>query len=295
MTVQPQGSLHQTAAKRRVILDDLSDASFEQIAALAHEWAGLVMQSSKKNMVKSRLIRRLRALGMTSFEEYCDFVRGVDGLPERQHLIGALTTNVSQFFRESHHFETLRRAVLPPLLARLKTGEKLRIWSAGCSNGQEPYSIAMTLHDMDPAITQRDVRILATDIDQEVIAFAKAGRYPAQMMTGMPENLRARHFTTCPDDPDMNVFGASLRSMITFNMLNLHDAWPMKSSFDIIFCRNVLIYFDDPTQERVIARFRNQLGTDGWLFLGHSERVPNSLVNGFTNEGVTTLRKTGRA
>jgi len=282
-----------SAARYTAIRDDLTDASFDCIARIAHEQAGLVLPHAKKNMVKSRVVRRLRALKMQSFGDYVDLVRGIDGKDELRNLINALTTNVSQFFRENHHFDLLRQTVLPLLLQRAAKGGKVRIWSAGCSNGQEPYSIAMVLTDMDSAVATRDVRILATDIDIEVLGFASRATYPDTMLEGVPPANLSKYFQKVTGQTSEFQVVAALRKLVSFRELNLHERWPMQGPFDLIFCRNVLIYFDAQAQERLLTRFHEMLAPDGWLLIGHSERVPASIAADFTSGGITALRRSG--
>ena len=279
------------AGRQTTIRDDLSDASFDCIARIAHDQAGLVLPHAKKGMVKSRVVRRLRALKIASFETYADLVRGPEGADELRHLINALTTNVSHFFRENHHFDLLRQTILPPLLHRAANGGKVRIWSAGCSNGQEPCSIAMVLNEMEPNLATRDIRILATDIDAEVLAFARRGAYPLSMIGGVPPALVAKYFGPVAGAADQRQVSGQLSRLITFRELNLHQRWPMQGSFDLIFCRNVLIYFDPAMQGRLLTRFRDILLPDGWLMLGHSERVPAPIAADFVSGGITALRK----
>lgn len=287
MTEPPAARSHSHSA----ISDDLSGEAFDAIAKIAYERAGLSMARSKMPLVKSRVVRRLRDLKLSSFEDYVRLVNDPAGEEERQRLINALTTNVSQFFRENHHFNLLRTQVLPDLLARLAGGGRIRIWSAGCSNGQEPYSIAMTLADLAPDIADKDVRILATDVDGEVLTFARAGRYPAAMIEGVPEPLRTRFFKPLPSSAGEFLLDPSLVGMVSFKALNLHELWPMKSAFDVILCRNVMIYFDEPTQVRLLSRFLNVLAPQGWLMLGHSERLPAILAARFHNAGSTAFQK----
>ena len=273
------------------VRDDMSDAMFDRIACIAHDQAGLTLPRSKKTMVQSRVVRRLRALKLHSFAAYNDLVSGPEASGEVQHLVSALTTNVSSFFRENHHFDLLRITVLPPLLARAARGDRVRIWSAGCSNGQEPFSIAMVLADLDSAVFTRDLRILASDIDAEVLAFADLARYPDTMLEEVPPGHLARYFAPVAGDPTHHQLADPLRQMVSFRQMNLHQPWPMHGKFDLIFCRNVLIYFDIDAQARLLARFHDILTPDGWLMLGHSERVPSDLATGFTRGGITALRK----
>lgn len=270
----------------------LSDAAFECIAGLAKREAGLAIAPAKAAMVRTRLARRLRMLKLTSFEAYCDHVQSPDGTDEMGQMISALTTNVSHFFREEHHFDSLRDDILPGLIARLQSGKRIRIWSAGCSNGQEPYSIAMTLREANlPA--NADAKILATDIDPIVVAHAKRGFYPKQMISGLDEKRRSKFFDERSLDGESGWQAKpELKSLITFRELNLLRDWPMKGPFDAIFCRNVVIYFDAETQAKLWRRFAKVLAPDACMFLGHSERVSEDNMTLFKNSGVTTYRRT---
>lgn len=270
----------------------LSDGAFDRIAAIAKREAGLAIASSKAAMVRTRLARRLRFLKLSSFEEYCDFVDGSDGAAELGEMISALTTNVSHFFREEHHFDTLREKVIPSLLPRLNEGKRIRIWSAGCSNGQEPYSLAMTLREANVPVGS-DVKILATDIDPVVLAHAKRGFYPDQMISTLEDSRRSRFFKeTTVDGASGWTASDEIRSFITFRQLNLLREWPMKGAFDVIFCRNVVIYFDADTQNMLWQRFAGLLTPESWMFLGHSERVSEDCMTLFNSTGVTTYRRT---
>lgn len=269
----------------------LGPAAFARIARIAYREAGLAISEGKSAMVRTRLARRLRALGLTSYEAYCDRVESPEGRDEIGLMVSALTTNVSAFFRESHHFDILRTDVLPALVAKAKAGGRVRIWSAGCSNGQEPYSIAATLLEvgMPP---DSDMRVLATDIDPNVVAFARAGRYPETMVSGLPEAMRAKYFAALPGpgEPSWEA-GPTLKAPVAFRVLNLLEPWPMRGKFDAIFCRNVVIYFDAETQDRLWTRFADQLAPGGWLFLGHSERLSVGAKPLFEGRGITTYRK----
>lgn len=270
-----------------------TEADFRQIAALLHADAGISLPETKATLVYSRLAKRLRALGLASFDAYCDLVAGEDGADERQRMLASLTTNVTRFFREPHHFDHLRDRVLPPLLDAARKGARVRIWSAGCSSGQEPYSAAMTLLALCPDAARHDIRILATDIDPNVIAQARAGVYPEAAVTEVPADLRRRFVRTPASAPGRAAMSPELRELIVFQELNLHGDWPMKGRFDVIFCRNVAIYFEEETQVPLWSRFTHALTTDGVLYIGHSERVSGPAARELSPEGITTYRRIG--
>ena len=268
----------------------LSETDFATVREIALKEAGLVLPDSKRLMVQSRLARRVRSTGAASVKEYVTQLRKPDAQSERVALISALTTNVTSFFREAHHFETLREDVLPRLIDNLRKGGRTRIWSAGCSSGEEAYSLALLITHLCPEAPDLDVKILATDIDHTILAKAKRGVYQNKALTSIPEEFRKtwRLETLGSDETAMP---SNLRSMISFRHLNLHDAWPMKGSFDVIMCRNVVIYFDASHQAALWPRFSAKLNDDGWLFLGHSERIHPIEGSGFVGKGLTTYRK----
>lgn len=270
---------------------ELDPESFRAIADLAYRESGLTLVKEKSSMVRSRLRHRLRELGLTNFSAYSDLLQSEAGQAERRHLISALTTNVSHFFREDHHFNTLRDE-FDRRLPELRSGGTMRIWSACCSQGQEAFSAAMTLAEHAADLSRFDLRILGTDIDKEVIEFARQGAFPARLMSGVPQPLRDRYFEQIQSersDPHYRV-RPELMEMIRFNELNLHGPWPMNRKFDVIFCRNVVIYFDAETQARLWPRLRDALAPNGVLFLGHSERIPDPCSFGFDCTGPTTYR-----
>jgi chemotaxis protein methyltransferase CheR len=269
-----------------------TEGDFRKIAAMVHGDAGIALHETKATLVYSRLAKRLRALGLASFQDYCALVAGQDGVDERQRMLAALTTNVTRFFREPHHFDHLRDKVLPPLLAAAKAGGKVRLWSAACSSGQEPYSAAMTILSLAPDAASLDIKILATDIDPNMVADARAGVYAESLLAGIsPEHLR-RFTSPAAGRPGAVQMSAEARALITFNELNLIGDWPMKGKFDAIFCRNVAIYFDDDTQARLWSRFAPLLPVGGRLYIGHSERVAGPAAAAFEPDGITTYRLT---
>ncbi|WP_031554715.1 protein-glutamate O-methyltransferase [Parvularcula oceani] len=265
---------------------------FSQIAAMILEDAGIALQESKAALVYARLTRRLRTLGLKSFAEYCRLVAEPEGAEERDEMVTALTTNLTYFFRESHHFDILKAQVLPPLLRRAAQGQRIRLWSAGCSTGMEPYSLAMTLLEADRNVGSYDVKILATDIDRKVLAEGQAGFYPDRVLDAVPAALLERYFT-----PE-SVGGAqghsvkeAARKLITFRPLNLKNPLPVKGPFDVIFCRNTVIYFGDALQRDIWQRFAGVLPEGAWLFVGHSERVTGPALSAFRPAGVTAYQR----
>jgi chemotaxis protein methyltransferase CheR len=274
------------SAANRAATAELAPATFDRVARLAAEEAGLTIAPTKRAMVQSRIFKRVRALGLPSFEAYLDLVEGEHGRPERREMISALTTNVSHFFREQHHFDTLRERILPGLLKRAASGGRVRIWSAGCSSGQEPYSIAMEILRLDPRAPERDIRILGSDIDQKILEVAQAGSYDATQMQAVTPADRKAFFTEA--QPGRFTVLEPLRRLVAYRELNLLARWPMTGRFDAIFCRNVVIYFEDATQRKLWPRFQAQLAPGGSIFVGHSERIPEMPGLALRNTGVTT-------
>ena len=252
----------------------MSQSQFDFFRALAMTHAGITLPDYKRNMVYRRVSKRLHALRMSDFGHYVDLLKGPHGAAEIEFFVNALTTNKTEFFRENHHFEHLTSEVLPALRKQLDRdgGRRLRIWSAGCSSGQEPYSIAMTLADAFSDIARWDARILATDIDTDMVEAGTAGIYPPEEIRTIPSLLRQKYVDT-PRGGDGGGMSFALRSLITFNPLNLHGPWPMKGRFDVIFCRNVIIYFDKSAQRRLFDRYANQMHDGGYLYIGHSESL----------------------
>jgi len=269
----------------------MTDADFRQIAEMLHADAGIHVPHGKAALVYSRLAKRLRALGLRSFRDYCELVGSQAGVSERQQMLAALTTNVTRFFREPHHFEHLRKQVLPPLMETARRGGRVRFWSAACSNGAEPYSIALTVLSVLPDAANYDIKILATDIDPNMVADGTAGVYGDTLMQPVPADQRLRWFTPSRGDGGkVWTAGDVLRSLVAFRELNLIGNWPMRGKFDAIFCRNVVIYFEEATQTRLWSRFAPQLMPGGRLYIGHSERILGPATAAFESEGITTYR-----
>lgn len=253
--------------------------------------AGIVLSDSKASLVYSRLAKRIRKLGMEKFSDYCSYIKTKEGEEERKEMLAALTTNVTSFFREPHHFDHLRNIALPDLIKTAKSGGRVRIWSAACSSGQEAYSIGLTLLSMMPDANNYDIRILATDIDKNILAKASDGTYEKTLISSIPINLRSKGFKAARDQTDIFRVSEELRKLISFRQLNLIGDWPMKGKFNAIFCRNVVIYFDGKTQEALWPRLAAKLDNNGVLYVGHSERIPDPSLIGLRNDGMTTYAK----
>lgn len=252
----------------------ISDEEFNYFRAIAHREAGIWIAEFKRNMVFRRVSKRVRALNLNSIADYREYLDDVGKWEhERQPLINALTTNKTSFFREDHHFRFLEGEELPRLLSEVRGGgsKRLRIWSAGCSSGEEAYSIAMTLYKSIDKLSEWDARILATDIDTEVVDHGRQGIYFNEFLDDIPEDYRKKYAT--PVDGDSFRLAFSLKKLITFKALNLLGPWPMKGPFDMIFCRNVVIYFDKPTKQELFDRFADILKPGGLLYIGHSESL----------------------
>lgn len=251
----------------------MSEADFQLIARLVKQHAGIHLAAHKQAMVYARLAGRLRALGMTSFESYCRTLTAPRAETEIGVLVNAITTNFTRFFRERHHFEHLAEDVFPAMIRRAaRTGRRrLRVWSAGCATGEEAYSIAMTLRQCVPDLDLWDARVLATDISTDALAAAETGIYGLRQMMDVPNEMVDRYFRPTPGNPDDYEVVPQVKALVTFNWLNLLDDWPMEGPFDAIFCRNVIIYFDNAAQDSVVRRCGSMLDRDGVLYLGHSE------------------------
>lgn len=253
----------------------ISREDFDLIREIARAHAGIVIADFKRNMVFRRVSKRLRELGLSTVSDYCAILTGPHGEREIQPLINALTTNKTDFFREAHHFEHMENIALPRKRAQTKaTGQRrLRIWSAGCSSGEEPYSIAMTLADSMHDLNHWDARILATDIDTETLKTGAAGVYDIRDSKSIPAAMRSKYVRTMAADKTRCSMSKMLRALVTFKPLNLLDPWPMAGPFDIVFCRNVVIYFSKDTQRELFDRFADLIRLGGFLYIGHSESL----------------------
>jgi len=264
-------------------------SDFECIRDMVGERTGIVLSEHKVDMVYGRLARRLRQLNIKSFKDYLGRLQGDDD-QELVEFTNALTTNLTSFFREPHHFEFLVRTGIPEL-CKNRANKRLRVWSAGCSTGEEPYTIAISLHEAMPLIRNWDVKILATDLDSNVVAKAKAGIYDQERVNGISKQRLDRWFRKGRGGQDGKVRVATeLQNLIAFKQLNLMHPWPMKGPFDIIFCRNVVIYFNKDTQRLLFDRYADILSDDGYLIVGHSESL-HKVTDRFQLLGKTIYRK----
>lgn len=264
-----------------------TEADFQQVRTLLYRFAGIHLAEYKTDMVYNRLVRRLRALGLTSFDHYLGYLN--QHSDEHGHFINAMTTNLTAFYRESHHFDYISQQFLPELA--LKGRRQLKIWSSACSMGEEPYSIAMSLRQGKVDTSDWDIRILATDIDTQVLSTAARGIYSAERVDGLPVAVRHSAFLKGRGEQRGKVrIKPELQQQVKFRQLNLLDEWPIKGPLDMIFCRNVMIYFDKKTQTRLLDRMASLLEPGGLLFVGHSES-PARLNRGFRLLGRTIYQK----
>lgn len=281
-----RGAAGMTGGSEREYEFLLTDQDYRRIQRLVAEHSGIVLNDSKRDMVYSRLVRRLRDLKLASFASYLKRLSS-DVDEELGPFINALTTNLTAFFREPHHFDFVTREVLPELVRRQP---RLRIWSAGCSTGEEPYSLAIAIREGLPS-DNFDVRILATDLDTNVLATAQAGIYREERVTNVGSARLKRWFLRGRNgNQGMVRVSQELRDMITFRQLNLLNEWPMSGPLDAIFCRNVVIYFDKETQRGLFDRYADLLAEGGYLFIGHSESL-FKVTDRFELIGNTIYRK----
>ncbi len=254
----------------------LKDKEFRRIGTLVYKYCGITLNEGKKELVRARLAKRLRHLGLSSFDSYIDFATKDTNGAEFISLIDSISTNLTSFYREKQHFDYLTSVCLPALEKRkTQLGKKrIRIWSAGCSSGEEPYTIALTLLDYFKDKSGWDIKILATDISTKVLESAQKGMYTADRVAPVPTDLKNRYLTKQKLGPDMYYqVKPQVKNMIFFARLNLMEQWPVKGPLDVIFCRNVMIYFDKPTQEKLVGRYWQLIEDGGLLFTGHSESL----------------------
>lgn len=255
----------------------LSESLFQQFSTLVYQEAGINLHDGKKALLEARLAKRLRATGIASPKDYLEFILSEAGRGEYVKFFDAVSTNLTFFFREPNHFEFLEKSALPEILERNRREgiSRIRIWSAGCSTGEEPYSIAMTVLASLAHPGRWDIRVLATDISTRVLSTARAGIYEKSKLTHVPAAWRQRFFEPVANGQASKNYRVSgeLSKIIAFRRLNLMDPFPFSGLFDVIFCRNVMIYFDKKTQESLIQKMSAYLHSGGYFFVGHSESL----------------------
>jgi chemotaxis protein methyltransferase CheR len=262
---------------------------FNFLRKLSNQHSGILVPDDKFDMFYSRLSKRVRIFGFNRFKQYCEYLHEHPD-QEFTEFINAVTTNLTSFFRENHHFEFVAKTLLAELLKKNQGQKQIRVWSAGCSTGEEPYSLAITLIENLPR--DWDIKILATDLDTNVLSAAADGVYPVDRVAAISEECLHRWFQKGSGAQAHKVrVKPQLRDIVYFKQLNLMQDWPMKSHFDFIFCRNVLIYFDRITKERLANRYAGLLAEGGYLFIGHSESL-HQLDAPFSLIGNTIYKKT---
>ena len=268
-----------------------NDEDFNSLRTLVKTVTGITLADSKRELVYGRLSRRLRVLGLPSFRDYRDLLSSEEGKAEISEFTNAVTTNLTSFFRESHHFDYLREQFLAPRAADASGSRRIRIWSAGCSTGEEPYSAAMTVAEALPDWHRWDIKILATDLDSEVLSRAQSRVYKEDRVKGMPAKRVNSFFEErAVAGAKQYTVSADIAAMISFRQLNLMHALPMKGPLDVIFCRNVVIYFDKDTQRQLFARMAKLQRPGDLLFLGHSESL-FKVSEAYTLIGKTIYRR----
>ena len=249
----------------------ITDQEFELFKNLIYQRVGIALDYPKKTLLMSRLGKRLRELGLPTYQSYYDRVSGKDNEEELTRLVDLISTNKTDFYREPVHFDFLRERIL----VEAQASKTLRIWSSACSSGEEPYTIAMTLFDTLQDLSRWDIKILASDISTRVLAKAASGIYEEERVKLLPQNVVQRHFLKgTGSQAGMLRVNPRIAKLVTFRPINLMDpTFPIRSSLDVIFCRNVMIYFDRPTQARLMEKFCRYLRPGGYVFIGHSESL----------------------
>ncbi len=252
---------------------ELTDSEFKKVTEFVYSYCGIHLHDGKKEMVKARLGKQMRLKGFTEFEPYFRHVMGDESGNEIITLINAISTNLTSFFRESKHFDYLQNKVIPSINDERSRGSRVRVWCAGCSTGEEAYTLCMVFLEQ-LRVPSVDFKILATDISTRVLELAVGGTYSADRMRGVPPDLVRKYFMKGTNN-HKGLFRVKeqLREPIRFARLNLMQPFPMRGPFDVIFCRNVMIYFDQPSRESLVEKFFNLLGSGGHLFVGHSESL----------------------
>ncbi len=253
--------------------EDLTDAIFKKIARYVYEHAGINLTENKRELVRARLGKVIRQKGLSGYREYYEYMVNDETGEATKEVLNAVSTNLTSFFRESKHFDFLREMLLPEVARRAAaTGTyRLRGWSAGCSTGEEVYTIALTLREYLSEFPRWDAKLLATDIDTTVIEHGIAGIYEEKRLATVPKTMLGQYFQRGTKNRTLYRLNSEIRRLVSFKYLNLITPWPFRGQFDFIFCRNVMIYFDRPTQQMLVDRFTQHLKPGGYLFIGHSE------------------------
>lgn len=257
--------------------DDLTPELFNRIRKYVYDHARITLGENKMELVRARFGKVIRQRNMSGFHEYCNWMKSDTSGEALREVMNAIATNLTSFFRENDHFVFLAKTLLPESEARPRAGGKIRLrgWSAGCSTGEEVYSIGMTILETAARPEEWDIKLLATDIDTEVVAHGQRGLYGQDRLQGVQKSIISKYFTQARDEKGKPAFQTRelLRRLVTFRHLNLFSDWPFRNKFNFIFCRNVMIYFDRPTQEALINRYYDNLASGGYLFIGHSESL----------------------
>lgn len=265
---------------------ELSDRQFNKIARIVYQVSGISLKDGKEALVRARLMKRVRALRIGSIDAYMKYIESDKGAQELGFMIDVMTTNKTSFFREAEHFKFLRETILPEI-----KGPKIRFWSAACSSGEEPFTMAIVLRENLADIDSRDCLILATDISNRMLDKAGRAFYSEDALREVPASLIQKYFKkACKGSIRAFQVKDNIRSMVRIAQLNLMNTWPMKGLFNVIFCRNVMIYFDKPTQQKLINRFWDLLEPGGYLLVGHSEGL-SSISHQFHYVRPATYRK----
>lgn len=268
-------------------LDNFSTISlgkddFDRVRKMLHQYSGIYLHEGKEALVRARLMKRMRKLGLKSFLEYLDYVETDETGGEFLSLVDVLTTNKTSFFREKQHYDFLVENVIPYM-----SGREYKWWSAGCSSGEEPVTLTMTLFEQREFQKRFSVKMLATDLSRDVLSRAKSGIYPPEKIKGLPEYYLKKYFNSHEGGAEVK---PAIRQLITYGRLNLLERWPMKGPFHVIMCRNVMIYFNRQTQAELVSKFYDLLEPGGYLFLGHSESVSGK-DHGFVNISPAAYQK----
>lgn len=272
----------------------LNEEDFSCIARIAKQNYGLHIEASKRTMIQSRLSGRLQDLGVDDFKSYCALLEE-NNAAEQRNFISAITTNVTRYFREAHHFDHFSNTVLPTLKRKCEAGERVRLWSCGCSTGPEPFSLAACIIDGFPNAATYDLKLLATDLDEDVLAQAEQPHVTAEQIAPLtPDQKRMllEHGTDGTSDPRIK---REIRDLITFAKLNIQEEFPMSGMFDVIFCRNVLIYFEQENQRSIWRKFAERSRDNGFLYIGHSERVMGGASDLYKQVGTTIYQRQPRS